>query len=37
MHPADQCEAFRMLAEEGRSIEYIAAPFRISPRWYAGV
>jgi ParB family chromosome partitioning protein len=25
MHPADQCEAFRMLAEEGKSIEYIAA------------
>jgi ParB family chromosome partitioning protein len=24
MHPADQCEAFRMLAEEGKSIEYIA-------------
>ncbi|CAB3804591.1 ParB/RepB/Spo0J family partition protein [Paraburkholderia fynbosensis] len=30
MHPADQCEAFRMLAEEGRSVEYIAALFRIS-------
>lgn len=31
MHPADQCEAFRMLAEEGKSIEYIAALFKISP------
>ncbi|HEX7911049.1 MAG TPA: ParB/RepB/Spo0J family partition protein [Paraburkholderia sp.] len=31
MHPADQCEAFRMLAGEGKSIEYIAALFRISP------
>ncbi|WP_242665845.1 ParB/RepB/Spo0J family partition protein [Paraburkholderia ginsengiterrae] len=30
MHPADQCEAFRMLAGEGKSIEYIAALFRIS-------
>jgi ParB family chromosome partitioning protein len=30
MHPADQCEAFRMLAEEGKSIEYIAALFKIS-------
>jgi ParB family chromosome partitioning protein len=30
MHPADQCEAFRMLAEEGKSVEYIAL-FKISP------
>jgi ParB family transcriptional regulator, chromosome partitioning protein len=30
MHPADQCEAFRMLAEEGKSIEYIAL-FKVSP------
>lgn len=30
MHPADQCEAFRGLVEEGRTIEHIAALFSVS-------
>lgn len=32
MCPADQCEAFKMLVEEGRSAEYVAALFSVSPQ-----
>lgn len=31
MHAADQCHAFKMLIDEGRSADYIAALFGVSP------
>ncbi|QQC68007.1 ParB/RepB/Spo0J family partition protein (plasmid) [Paraburkholderia ginsengisoli] len=30
MHPADACEAFRLLVSEGRTVDYIAALFSLS-------
>lgn len=30
MHPADACEAFRLLVNEGRTVDYIAALFSLS-------
>jgi ParB family transcriptional regulator, chromosome partitioning protein len=31
MHPADQCQAFKALIDDGKSIDYIAALFTVSP------
>jgi len=31
MHPADECQAFKLLIDEGRSADYISALFGVSP------